>query len=458
MSKRALVVVRVVWLLATLGLMAWWREEALVLLVPLVLLGPLLREVAPPARDDERERLEDYRASHVALMSAYALLFLVFAKQQFVDGTGIAAEWLLMFTVPLLVRTALSIGRGVGARRLGLTVGTIAGTAWLAFSLVSHGLSWATLAEAWIGGGLLLFTFVASRWPRAGGALLACFSIALFSLVARQALGHGQWAFGLSMTALLVLPALMAGLALLVSAPRSAAGGRDEFSDLRGGASGDATATAAPSAWHRRPRSLGWIAATAVFLGCTAVLAALSAAPAKATAASTGPRKELLKAPRDIDGVPCAVRAFYDASGRLQTCTLSRDHVFPNGLSLPAGTQVTIDAEGRPSTAFLPGVTTLDGHRCIGDGTHNPMTNFHPNGKLRFCNLAEPQVIQGIPCQRSAFWIWITQGGAGTYFHDNGALRECLLADDVNVAGRTYRRREHITLDRDGQPVTAPGR
>ena len=453
MSKRALVLMRVSWVAATLALMAWWREEALVLLVPLVLLGPLARGVSTTATEDERERYEDYRASHVALMSTYALLFVILAKQQFVDGTGIAAEWVLMFAVPLLVRAGLSLGRGLGARRLGLTVGAAAGAAWLGFSLLSHGLSWATLAESWIGGGMLLFTLAASRWPRGGGALLACLSVALFALVSREAINHGRWAFGLSMTAILVLPPLLAGVTLLASAPTSPLAAVDEFSDLRDSPGAASGVRASGPAWHRRAGAVGWTAATVAFVGCTAVLAVFAATPARSPSADGGPHKQLLKTPRDIDGVPCSVRAFFRAGGSLEGCTLARDHEFPNGLRLAAGTQVTLDADGWPATAFLPANTLLDGHTCIGDGTHNPMTNFHPNGKLRFCNLAEPQTIQGVPCQRSAFWLWITQGGAGTYFHDNGALRECLLADDVTIDGRVFRKREHIALDGEGAPV-----
>jgi hypothetical protein len=257
------------------------------------------------------------------------------------------------------------------------------------------------------------------------------------------------------MTATLVLPPLLAGLALFVSAAPVPADGPDEFADLREGRAAAATGRQGAGAPPRRHGQLGWVAAITIFVACATVLALFASAPAQAPAAIDAPRKELLRTPRELDGVPCAVRAFYAAGGRLQTCVLSRDHMFANGLALPAGTQVTVDAEGRPTTAFLPAVTTLDGHRCIGDGTHNPMTNFHPNGRLRFCNLAEPETIQGIPCQRSSFWIWITQGGAGSYFHDNGALHECLLAGDVTVDGRPYRKRQHIVLDPDGHPVEA---
>lgn len=461
MSRRALICVRVGWVLAVVASMAAWQEEALVLLLPMALLGPLVREVVPAADADERQRHEDYRASHVALMSVYALLFLIVAKQQLVDGTPLTAEWILLFVLPLLVRTGLSMGRGLGGQRLGQAVGYAAGTAWLGFAVLSHGLSWSTLAEGVIGGTMLLGAWLARSSPRLGGTVMGLLSLGLLAMVVRQALGDGRWDLGLTLLALLVLPPLLASAALLASGPE-ARPPDDEFADLRTGGTPDATS---PSRMHRgrrlAPAWLGLASAATLFAACAAVVGAFAsapAAPAAAVAAATNPRKELLKAPREIDGVPCAVRAFYDAGGRLQTCTLSRDHAFPNGLTLPAGTQVTVDAAGSPTTAFLPAITTLDGHRCFGDGTHTPMTNFHPNGRLRFCNLADGETIQGLPCAKSTFWTWMRRGSAGVYFHDNGGLRECLLAADVTYAGRALSKWEHVVLAADGQVVDAPSR
>jgi hypothetical protein len=199
----------------------------------------------------------------------------------------------------------------------------------------------------------------------------------------------------------------------------------------------------------------GVIVSAVVFSASTLVLVVMAAAPGtgKAAAAATQSRSEKLDAPHDIEGVPCAKRVSYDAGGRLKTCTLARDWTFVNGLQLPKGSQVSVDAQLRPETVFLPSNTVLDGHLCAGDGSHDAMTNFHPNGRLRFCNLAEPQTIQGIPCQKSTFWIWVTQGGAGTYFHDNGMLKQCLLADDVTIEGRTFKKKQHIALDREGRPA-----
>lgn len=196
----------------------------------------------------------------------------------------------------------------------------------------------------------------------------------------------------------------------------------------------------------------GIVVSAVVFAVSALALFAMEAAPKPATA-KTKEKMERLDAPREIQGVPCMTRYSHDDEGKLRSCVLARDMTFGNGLTLAEGSQVGFDADLLPNRVFLPANTEFDGHMCIGTGTHDAMTNFHPNGRLRFCNLARVETIGGVPCQQSSFWIWVTQGGSGTYFHDNGALQSCLLAGDVTVAGRAYKQKDHIKLDRDGTPI-----
>jgi hypothetical protein len=72
----------------------------------------------------------DYCASHFALMTVYAVLFLLIAKAQFVDGTGISPDLMLLLAAPLIVRIGLAIGRTTGGRRLGLAIGFTMGGIW----------------------------------------------------------------------------------------------------------------------------------------------------------------------------------------------------------------------------------------------------------------------------------------------------------------------------------------
>ena len=196
----------------------------------------------------------------------------------------------------------------------------------------------------------------------------------------------------------------------------------------------------------------GIVVSAVVFAASALALFAMEAAP-KPAAAKVQEKVERLESEREIQGVPCMTRVSYDAEGRLRSCVLARDMTFGNGLTLAQGAQVGFDADLLPNRVFLPANTEFDGHMCIGTGSHDAMTNFHPNGRLRFCNLARIETIGGVPCQQSSFWIWVTQGGSGTYFHDNGALQSCLLADDVTVAGRVFKQKGHIKLDRDGAPI-----
>lgn len=223
---------RVAWIVATLALAALWRGEALLLLVPLALLGPLVREVAPPPDRDERQRLEDYRASHLALMAVFAVLFLLGARGLLVDGTGLTGEWLALLAVPLVVRMGVSLGRGLGARRAGVSIGAVTGGVWLGLAVVSHGLSAAAAGESLVGGSLLAATAVSLRWPRAGGGLLTLAGLALLILMVAPAARGGAWGQALGMTATLATPAFVAGLLLVASSRRSPVQA-DEFADLR---------------------------------------------------------------------------------------------------------------------------------------------------------------------------------------------------------------------------------
>jgi len=74
---------------------------------------------------------------------------------------------------------------------------------------------------------------------------------------------------------------------------------------------------------------------------------------------------------------------------------------------------------------------------------------FHPNGWLRFGNLKEPTIIQGVPCEKSTRKIWLTKGPSGIYFHDNGRLKGCRLSRDV----QSFKKHKRIEIDREGNVV-----
>ena len=202
------------------------------LLIPLAVLGPVLREVSPARDLDERERLEDYRASHVAFWVTYALLFLLFARSWLQLSQPPPNEMWLLLVAPLLVRTALSVGRGAGARRLALLLGFVCGAAWTTFSVLSHGLS----VETAVGGSLILFTALGLRWPRLGGGLLTLSGLLLMTLFIVLPFGRQDWIGSLLMTLALPLPPLLAGIGLLAWSFQDRRVITDEFGDLRANA------------------------------------------------------------------------------------------------------------------------------------------------------------------------------------------------------------------------------
>jgi hypothetical protein len=217
----------------SVALAAAWRAEALVLLLLLPVVGPLAREIAPGADLDERQRLEDYRASHLALIAVFVLLFAGAAKALLVDGGGLPNEVLLVFSVPLLLRVGMSLGRGAGGRRAGSVIGFCTGAVWLAFTLLSHGLTAVSLTELPVGGSIVVATFAARRWPTAGGAALVIVGAVMLTLVVGPTWSRVGWMQALAMAAALAVPPIVAGLAFLAASRRTPGSG-DEFADLRG--------------------------------------------------------------------------------------------------------------------------------------------------------------------------------------------------------------------------------
>jgi len=150
--------------------------------------------------------------------------------------------------------------------------------------------------------------------------------------------------------------------------------------------------------------------------------------------------------------IPCN-ESSVDEDGRLEWCEISRDAEIQGHL-FPAKTRLEFDENGNLDCCFLNRNTELEGRVYRGKG-HAFQTCFHPNGRLRFGNLENPEVIQGIPCEKSNFWIWTFKGKAGVYFHDNGQLESCLLAEDLELQGHHFKKGNHIHLDRNGKVTAA---
>ena len=154
-----------------------------------------------------------------------------------------------------------------------------------------------------------------------------------------------------------------------------------------------------------------------------------------------------LNEPTEIDGIPCEKEALLFPDGRLEGCLLVRDTVI-SGHKFPAGSWPYFDPPGILKCIFLAHDYEVQGYLLRGEG-HNYQTCFHPNGWLRFGNLKEPTAIQGVPCGKSNFRLWMLKGASGVQFHDNGRLKGCRLSENIH----SFKKYEWIEVDREGNVV-----
>jgi hypothetical protein len=205
-----------------------------------------------------------------------------------------------------------------------------------------------------------------------------------------------------------------------------------------------------------RHRTLAALAVAALLLlACIGLMVAFShSRPPQATSTQPGPVREQIRAPRDVQGVPCSRYVELDADGRLQSSILEREHAFGTVL-LPANTEFALREDGTVKDVALGRDTVYDGHACLGRGPGEWMTGFHPNGRLAYCFFVADETIDGVPCRHASFWGEIT-GGVIVYFHDNGRLKTCRLAADATISGRTFATGTRIALDPEGKAAPAP--
>ena len=206
---------------------------------------------------------------------------------------------------------------------------------------------------------------------------------------------------------------------------------------------------------RRNPTAIAWALAAAILLACVAVMVALSRSePPKSVERQRASSREMLDAPRVVDGVPCRGYVEVDTAGRLRSAILDREHAF-GPVVLPVDTQFSLRPDGTVKDVHLGSDATFDGRTCLGRGPGQWMTGFHPNGRLAYCFLVADETIDGVPCRHGSFWGEI-RGGVGTSFHDNGRLESCRLAAEITLSGRAFRSGERIHLNPDGTPTAPP--
>jgi hypothetical protein len=196
-----------------------------------------------------------------------------------------------------------------------------------------------------------------------------------------------------------------------------------------------------------------YVVAALLFLACVGLMLVMAHSKPPKVARQGGPGREILDAPREVQGVPCIRYVQLAPDGRLTSCVLARQHTF-GGVVLPVNTQFYLRPDGTPKDVHLGSDTVIDGHNCLGRGPGQWMSGFHPNGRLEYCFLVADETIDRVPCRHGSFWGEIT-GGVIVRFHDNGRLAACRLTADVTLAGQTFAQGKRISFDPEGKVVPA---
>lgn len=199
---------------------------------------------------------------------------------------------------------------------------------------------------------------------------------------------------------------------------------------------------------RRRASARPWLVSVSVCM-CGAGIMLTAARSAEASAGQVqGPRstsrREPLREPRTIEGVPCERFASYSVDGQLVSCVLSTGHTI-GPVALPANTFIALRPDRSVADVHLGENMRYDGHTCRGSGPDDWMTGFYPDGRLRYCFLAADETIDGVPCRKGTFWGEIS-GGVMVQFHPDGKLKSCRLTADHTVAGTLVKKGQRIWL------------
>ena len=161
-----------------------------------------------------------------------------------------------------------------------------------------------------------------------------------------------------------------------------------------------------------------------------------------------------LKTVTSMQGYSCAAGyAWMFPDGKLASCTLSRESKFGE-ITVPEKSMIYLSGDGDPRFVFLAHTATIHGYACRGGG-QDFSTALYPSGALKTCWLATDTLVDGIPCMQAGFFADVFGGGVETQFYDNGKLKTCKLPREVELAGHTFKKGDHVRLDPTG---TASGR
>ena len=195
-------------LFAGLAFSPYW----LLLLLPFLFLKSGLGFPEKFAPRDERELLLNHKIGHAAFFATYALILLIFISQRRHVSGDVPVEWVLLLVLPPGFYFFGDLAFVRGLRKAGLAIGWALGAFWLLFTLVSHGFTLEGLVESGIGGGILLTTFLALKWPALGGSLFLLEGLLMIPFFLRSGLNAST---KFLMLVILALPLLLSGIFIL---------------------------------------------------------------------------------------------------------------------------------------------------------------------------------------------------------------------------------------------------
>jgi len=238
MTKKSLNIFTVVFIVGILALSAW-KDSLLVFLVLPFLIRPILRESNLVNDVDERDRVIEYKASHISLLTTISFVVVFFVYNLVFKGKNPEQEWYLVLFIPIIVKWMFHVGHIKGSRKLGLAIGFVFGVIWLLFAILSNGISIAGLMQSVFALSILLPTVISLKWAKIGGPILMLIGMAMAVFFTKA------WATNLNsvfhvllMELILPFPVFFSGLLLLVSSFEQE---EDEFRDLREGSKSKST-------------------------------------------------------------------------------------------------------------------------------------------------------------------------------------------------------------------------
>ena len=394
-------------------------ELSLLLFMGAYLLRPALREFGLAKQQDDEYRLEIHSRSVNLAFMVVMIAMIGAAIWRLSDGES-PVDLYALLGIGLAIRAVTSLAMAAEYRKAAVVMISAVG-AFHAWSIVlDNGVSKAAVIGIAIGVIFIGFAQLARKSPKPTAIILAIFAvIALITLVV---LGFRR--VDMDVWLLFVAPITTASICLFLDA-------RNEEQVI-----------------STRVRLFGSLGIGMIVVFALMLIAVGSKRDSIWRTTADGEITE-------VQGIATTGQIEYYANGNIKWCGLAREDTL-SGQPLPARTGVHFTEDGVFEWCFLPRTTEIQGYLCRGSGVQM-MTRFYPNGQVQYLNLAEDQVIQGIPCARARFLFVVLGGVDGKsremLFHENGQLKQCPLSKNTTIQGRNFRRGDVVRFDPDGRLI-----